>query len=149
MATFIYFFCRFCFAHTAKAPILELIAEADPIPLARVSRVRRNAVDSSTEKPQDAKRESVERGNSDRAPSASSTASDNSTQSSRRSFSSITGLMSDDYYLHPFRHTRTSVYKEVCCSYEKLHSRAPECFFRTKIFALILVLHLLYVSYIF
>ena len=90
-----------------------MMAEEDPIGLARVRRRRRRSqVEPITDKKQNDQRESVERGNRERVQSASSSGADNSSASGR-SFSSVTGLMTEDYNLHPFRHTRTSVNKEV------------------------------------
>ena len=89
------------------------MAEEDPIALARLVRRHRNKVDSSTTKEQEEQREKVERSDGERVHSASSTGSGDSRRSGG-SLGSANGLMADDYYLHPFRHTRTSVNKEVC-----------------------------------
>ena len=106
----LFIWCSGCFAPAAKSS-MELMAEEDPIALARVVRRRRNKVDSSNKKSQDEQRESVERHDGERVQSASSSGSGDS--GAGRSLSSVTGLLNDDYYLHPFRHTRTSVNKEV------------------------------------
>ena len=83
--------------------------EEGPIALARVMRRRPNKVDLSNNKTQYEQRESVERNNGDRVQNASSKRSGDS--DSERSLNSVTGVLS--YYLHPFRHTRTSANKEV------------------------------------
>ena len=89
------------------------MAEEDPIAFARVVRRRRNKVNSSAKKEQEEQREKVERSDGERMRSAASSGSGDSS-SSGGSLGPVTGLMADDYYLHPFRHTRTSVNKEVC-----------------------------------
>ena len=88
-----------------------MMAEEDPIALARVTRRRRNKVDLSNKKSQDEQSEKIERDNGERVKSASSSESNDS--GAGRSLGSGTGLLTDDYYLHPYRHTRTSVNKEV------------------------------------
>ena len=80
------------------------MAEEDPIAPARVMRRGNNKVDSSN-KTQDEQRESVERNNGQRIQSASRRRSNDS--------GSVTGILNENYYLHPFRHTRTSANKEV------------------------------------
>ena len=89
----------------------ELVAEEEPIALARICRRSHNKVSPSSEK-SSAQSESVERGEGNGMEKASSTGLTYSSGSGR-SLSTITGLMTDDYTLHPFPHTRTSANKEV------------------------------------
>ena len=111
--------CSGCFsaapaaAKAIAAASEELIEEEEPVGLTRLGRRRRNKVESSTERQQDAQRENVERGEGEGA--QTSNESGNSRPPEHR-VSSNKVLTKDDYYLHPFRHTRTSVNKEVSCT---------------------------------
>ena len=110
--------CSGCFsaapaaAKTIAGASEELIEEEEPVGLTRLGRRRRNKVEPSTERQQDAQRESVERGVGEGAQTHNE--SGNSRPSEPR-VSSNKVLKKDAYYLHQFRHTRTSANKEVRC----------------------------------
>lgn len=102
------------FAPTAAATApAELMSEEAPLALSRVTRLKRNQLKSSTEKAEGLQKENVDRMQS--ASSNSSSESNPSRGASASSTTSSTAILkaNDDYYLHTFRHTRSSVYKEV------------------------------------
>lgn len=94
---------------------VELVDEADPNSLTPVTRRRPNDYKPKFAQPQEFQRNTLQSSTRKRSSSASSTASSGSDRSvaSARTVNSRKELLSDDYYLHNFRHTRTSLNQSV------------------------------------
>ena len=92
---------------------VELVDEVDPNAVTPVSRRRLNEYKPKHATSQDAEQKGVERKRSNSASSTASSGSDRSV-ASERTVNSRKVLLSDDYYLHNFRHTRTSLNQSVC-----------------------------------
>lgn len=101
---------------------VELVDEVDPNSLTPVSRRHPNEYKPKLAMPQEFQRDTLQSSNRKRSSSASSTASSGSDRSvaSARTVNSRKELLSDDYYLHKYRHTRTSLNQSVCPELELL-----------------------------
>ena len=115
--------CSGCFygsptaAKAIAAASKELIEEEEPIGFRRLERRRRNKVESSTERQQDAQRQSVERGNGTKSGNELGNSRPPETGDSLNKY-----LKKEDYSLHSYHHTRTSVNKQVSCTFDHTSS---------------------------